>query len=182
MNVLIKASSKIIRIFIFACIAIVFKSCGLKMDKTNTAMYAFEKKFSLSMQKKYHLEPFGRGGGYKEGKVKIIDMSFKHAAPFDIPAGRSLIVNMAKEILVSMNLDKDLYEVMYDKEATLANIELGLIAYPNINDDPALINVIFLYCGCISYKKIDPISGKYIKIMEETFMEAEKMLNDSCKL
>jgi hypothetical protein len=160
---------KINKIFLILVSTLFISSICYSKETPERIILAMMKRsaFADKMHKKYKVSCYGSGGGYLEGLIQHVDLSFEIQQDFDIDTARQLIKNVVEDFVKTANEDKELALYFCNQKCTHKNLGLSLSFFDKRNkEDIALVINAGKY---ISYSIYDSKEGRYINILREEY-------------
>ena len=136
--------------------------------------------FAKKMNKEEGLYTVGFGGGQEDGKISLIEISFKIDQVLTLEEGRKLIVNSINELLDIINNNSKNEQFFKEFPASSEIVWISIFGSPPKNLNSNQIEVVSFRGSSIAYRKEGP-NGRYapyIEVHEETFEEAERALSE----
>ena len=166
----------ILALIMFTC------SCSLyhgrsKIDRVSDRIL---NQFAKKMNKEEGLYTVGFGGGQEDGKISLIEISFKIDQVLTLEEGRKLIVNSINELLDIINNNPKNEQFFKEFPASSEIVWISIFGSPPKNLNSNQIEVVSFRGSSIAYRKEGP-NGRYapyVEVHEETFEEAERALSE----
>lgn len=156
-------------------ILLIISSCSSKISNVDKISNKIFSEYIPKIKKKLH--PAGLGGGEKNGKISLIDVTFTIEETLNIKKARELIIDASCSLLNIINKNPEYYSY-FESSNPLHNIHIAIIGKDNKIKDLDFVQFVLLINGRIYYKvKAEkPQFPPLVSIHEELFEEAEKII------
>ncbi|WP_044882471.1 hypothetical protein [Neochlamydia sp. EPS4] len=179
-----------IHVPIFIILMFILSGCVLSLldsyEEPEQAEFVGEilDKASKKLQKKYSMRTIGTGIGMPDGVVTMLALSFEKTGPLTKEEGRRIIVDCVQEILQIINTHEKIRPYLKNYPFSARDIEVRVFLADKFRNDIFDPNygVISSISASIDYKYTSAENpNKYMKIEEENFEEALKMVQNESK-
>jgi len=166
--------------FTFSLFLIILFACSTTMNETDRVSEEVIKKCGEHMKKK-GLKIIGTGGGEKNGKINLVEVSFVINQKLDIQSARVLIVDSANCLLNEINKNSKHEEIFAKFPAPVDIMHISIFGLESSENTPDYVGIVSILQGSIRYKVDNNIPpGCALRtIHKETFEEAQQILSQS---
>lgn len=162
--------------FLSSCTS--FSQASLHKNKIDEISDDVTANFAKKMRGK-GLSVAGSGGGEKDGKIWLMEITFDIRKKLAIDLARQLIVETVNQYLEDINNSKKLRNSLSHHPFTTQDIRVGIIGEKIINLDNLQPWMVSMSHGEVRYLAANPDGGRLIELYRESFEEAEQKVKQA---